>query len=140
MDARATKKFMFYYRTELGDRSPRYNIVVVVVVIVVVCTNACPGVVREILDLQNVFGKTYHYNTEHWRIPSKSAYNALRKKLDEFYLNEHDGETNLLIVYYGGHGFMDKEGRCMWSWCVIHAFIASSPYPCSHIDLDSHAF
>ena len=75
---------------------------------------------REILDLRHVFSKTYHYETEHWRIPSKSAFNALRKKLNGF-LNEYDHETNLLIVYYGGHGFMDKERRCMWSWCVVHA-------------------
>ena len=78
------------------------------------------GVIKEILELRDVFSKIYHYKAEHWQIPSKSAFNALRKKLNDF-LNDYDCETNLLIIYYGGHGFMDKERRCMWSWCVIHA-------------------
>ena len=88
-------------------------------------TNACPGVIMEIVELQQVFSKKYRYEAEHWRIPYKGAYNALRKKLNGF-LDVYDGETNLLIVYYGGHGFMDQECRCVWSWCVTHAFIASS--------------
>ena len=96
-----------------------YNILVVFVIFLV-CTNACAGVKEEILGLQHVFSKIYHYKAADWQIPSKSAFNALRRKLNDF-LNEYDGETNLLIVYYGGHGFMDKERRCMWSWCVIHA-------------------
>ena len=83
-------------------------------------TNAFPGVIKEIVELRHVFSKIYRYKAEHWQIPCKSAFNALRKKLNDF-LNEYDGETTLLIVYYGGHGFMDKERRCMWSWCVIHA-------------------
>ena len=78
------------------------------------------GVIKEILELRDVFSKIYRYKSEHWQIPSKSAFNVLRKKLNDF-LNDYDCETNLLIIYYGGHGFMDKERRCMWSWCVVHA-------------------
>ena len=83
----------------------------------------------QILGLRDVFSRTYHFKTEYWQRPSKSAYNALRRKLDDFFLNEHDDGTNLLIIYYGGHGPMDGERRCVWSWCVIHTLIASSPYP-----------
>ena len=96
-------------------------------VLLSVNTNACPGRTTEIVELQQVFSKKYHYEVEYWQIPCNSAYNALRKKLNGL-LNAYDGETNLLIVYYGGHGFMDQECRCVWSWCVIHAFIASSPH------------
>ena len=100
---------------------------------------------KEISDLRDVFSKTYHYRTEDWRIPSDMPYLALRNKINDFFINEHDADTNLWIVYYGGHGFMDKERRCVWSRCVIHAFIASSPYPALqrptiiHIDLNSQA-
>ena len=73
------------------------------------------GVRKEILELQDVFRHTYLYDVEEWRIPSSHSHKALRKRLNKF-LDDFERKESLLIVYYGGHGFMNDDRQCNWSW------------------------
>lgn len=73
------------------------------------------GVIQEVLELQDVFRQTYFYDAEVWRIPSDHSYKALRKRLNTF-LDDFEDKESLLIVYYGGHGYMNDDRQCIWSW------------------------
>ena len=71
------------------------------------------GVTSEINELKDVFNQRYNFKTEEWKIPSNRSHNKLGRRLLEFL--DHEGKENLLIVYYGGHGFMDDNRQCIWS-------------------------
>ena len=73
------------------------------------------GVIEEISDLQHVFQNLYHYSTEKFSIPSSRVHNALAKRLADS-LYQHEAKENLLIVHYGGHGHMNDDRQCIWSW------------------------
>ena len=73
------------------------------------------GVFEEISELDGAFTSVYGYATEQWRIPSTRSHNSLAKQLTEF-LERYESEDNLLIVYYGGHGRMNDNRQCVWSW------------------------
>lgn len=74
-------------------------------------------VIKEVLELQDVFRVNYGFEAEVWRIPSRKSHNSLAGKLLRF-VDDYDDKENLLIVYYGGHGGMDDDRRCIWSWYV----------------------
>lgn len=76
-----------------------------------------PGVVNEIGELYEVFRQIYHFEVEGWRIPSERSHNTLAAKLLGF-LDDYESQENLLIVYYGGHGSMNDDRQCVWSWYV----------------------
>ena len=72
------------------------------------------GVQSEISALHNVFQTQFHFEVEEWQIPSLNPTRALQKKLYDFQ-NDHQSETELLIVYYGGHAKSDsRRGRSIW--------------------------
>lgn len=75
------------------------------------------GVANEIAELKDVFQQIYHFNVDGWKIPSEKSHNSLAAKVLGF-LNDYDSTENLLIVYYGGHGFMNDDRQCVWSWYV----------------------
>ena len=75
------------------------------------------GVADEIGDLGDVFRHLYGFQTEEWRIPSKRSHNSLASKILGF-LDDYESKDNLLIVYYGGHGEMNDDRQCVWSWLV----------------------
>lgn len=75
------------------------------------------GVIAEVQELDDVLSQTYNFRTERWKIPSSSSHNALAFRLMEF-LRDYDNDEHLLIVYYGGHGHMNDDRQCVWSWCV----------------------
>ena len=75
------------------------------------------GVATEVSELQNVFSHVYRFSTRSWRIPSTGSHNRLAQEMIGF-ISDHDTDESLLIVYYGGHGGMDDERRCIWSWQV----------------------
>ncbi|KAL6715140.1 hypothetical protein ACLMJK_007403 [Lecanora helva] len=93
------------------DGRSRYNTVHVLLLSWQDDSKACT---KETLDLECVFRQSYGYNTELWVIPNEHSFNALRRKFNDL-LNEFDQEESLLIVYYSGHGFIDKDSRCVWS-------------------------
>jgi hypothetical protein len=76
------------------------------------------GVAREITKLKDVFERCYNFNTEEWNIPPHDSHIKLAGRLFEF-LNISNAEDKMLIVYYGGHGEMDNDRRCVWRWYVF---------------------
>ena len=73
------------------------------------------GVAKEIAELKDTFDKIYHYEVEHWKIPSNRSHNSLNRRLTNF-IDDYEGEDTLLILYYGGHGYMNDDRQCIWSW------------------------
>ncbi|KAL8815419.1 MAG: hypothetical protein Q9223_005443 [Gallowayella weberi] len=70
-------------------------------------------VVTEITELSTVFSQVYGYETDHYRIPSTQSHIALARKILESLLAS-DSSEKLLIVYYGGHGYMNDQRDCVW--------------------------
>ena len=73
------------------------------------------GVIREIMELQEVFRSQYHFETEEWKIPSHKSHNSLSSRILNF-VESYDDKNNLLIIYYGGHGGMNDDRHCIWHW------------------------
>ena len=72
------------------------------------------GIQSEISALHSVFEIQFHFDVEEWQIPSLNPTRALQKKLYGFQ-DDHQSETELLIVYYGGHAKSDsRRGRSIW--------------------------
>lgn len=67
----------------------------------------------EIERLRRVFDRQFHFDIEEWQIPSSNPTRALQYKLFELQ-HAHQSESELLIVYYGGHGAADRRGRSIW--------------------------
>ena len=72
------------------------------------------GVNLEVSALRKVFETRFHFDVEEWQIPSVNPTRALQRKLYDFQ-DAHQSETELLIVYYGGHAKADfRRGRSIW--------------------------
>jgi hypothetical protein len=72
--------------------------------------------VKDELDtLHDVFETLYGFNTEVWLIPSVASQIQLTSMTCNF-LQKFDAEGNLFIVYYGGHGTINKSRQNQW-WC-----------------------
>jgi len=78
------------------------------------------GVVNEIAELEDVFQQIYRFEVDVWRIPSERSHIAVAGKVLGF-LNDYESTDSLLIVYYGGHGSMNDDRQCVWSWYVHDA-------------------
>ncbi|KAI4200819.1 MAG: hypothetical protein LQ346_002300 [Caloplaca aetnensis] len=78
------------------------------------------GVISEVQELDDVFTQTYRFQTEQWRIPNGNSHNALAFRLMDF-LRNHASNDHLLAVYYGGHGSMNDDRQCIWSWYVQYS-------------------
>jgi hypothetical protein len=70
---------------------------------------------NEIDRLHDVFSTLYGFNTEIWLIPSAASQIQLTSVTCNF-LQKFDAEGNLFIVYYGGHGTINKSRQNQW-WC-----------------------
>lgn len=68
---------------------------------------------KEINDLQQLFEQNYFFNVERWSIPSCGSSNELEIKIFQFRLS-HADPSDLLIVYYGGHGHKNDANRSIW--------------------------
>ena len=68
------------------------------------------GVQFESSALRKVFETQFRFDVEEWQIPSLNSTRALQKKLYGFQ-DAHQSETELLIVYYGGHAKADSRRR-----------------------------
>lgn len=68
----------------------------------------------ELDRLRNVFDFQFNFTTEQWNIPSKNSTRALQAKLYDFQ-EAHQSESELLIVYYGGHGEASRRGKSIWA-------------------------
>ncbi|KAI4144665.1 MAG: hypothetical protein LQ340_006563 [Diploschistes diacapsis] len=76
------------------------------------------GTQQELDDLGDVFRGIYNYQTEQYLIPSLGSTNQLEYKLTDF-RRAYDSEANLLILYYGGHGGLERQpnrpSRSIWT-------------------------
>ena len=73
------------------------------------------GVDAEIDRLQHVLENHYSYPVETWTIPSKDSHNELGDRLRQF-TKSYAKENALLIVYYGGHGYLNASRQHVWLW------------------------
>lgn len=73
------------------------------------------GLISEINDLEDLFRHVYRYNTNQWRIPSTNSPIALARRILRS-IDEAGTSDTLLIVYYGGHGFINVDRKCVWRW------------------------
>ncbi|KAL8919466.1 MAG: hypothetical protein Q9208_006751 [Pyrenodesmia sp. 3 TL-2023] len=71
------------------------------------------GVQSEVNELDHVFENVFRYKTNRWRIPTSKSHNALVRRIMEA-LEEAEVGNSLLIVYYGGHGYMNEDRHCVW--------------------------
>ena len=76
------------------------------------------GVIKEIIELRDLFKDVYQYDVEEWVIPNEHAHNALRKRINRFLDEFDEREGNLLIVYYGGRKLSNSES------CTKNLFLA----------------
>ena len=72
------------------------------------------GTLKELKELRELFEKRFAYSTEIWPIPSFRPESALENKLGAV-KQLHGNEGCLIIVYYGGHGEMKRDGRSVWA-------------------------
>lgn len=73
------------------------------------------GTISEVTELRNVFSNIYNFQTEEWKIPSGKSHYSLTMKIGKF-ITDYEKADSLLIVYYGGHGAMNDNRQCVWSW------------------------
>ncbi len=71
----------------------------------------------ELEDLEKVF-QGYGFMTEQWLIPTKSSHLRLMSKaVDVVEQHQRDDEqTDLVIVYYAGHAYINNSRQSSWSW------------------------
>ncbi|PNP84784.1 hypothetical protein FNYG_01878 [Fusarium nygamai] len=68
----------------------------------------------ELNELQRVFHRLYGFTTDKFLIPTQNSHRKLNHKVLGF-VEEHENEDTLLIVYYGGHGIINKARQSTWS-------------------------
>lgn len=71
------------------------------------------GTNTELSDMNALFQNDFQYSSEVWKIPAKWSEQALEQKLSDV-KRDFGNEKRLLIVYYGGHGRFDSNGRSIW--------------------------
>jgi hypothetical protein len=74
----------------------------------------------ELDRLRDVFDFQFKFATEQWSISSTNPTRALQAKLYDFQ-EAHQSESELLIVYYGGHGEVSRSGKSVWT-AYVHFF------------------
>ncbi|KAH7004659.1 hypothetical protein EDB82DRAFT_56746 [Fusarium venenatum] len=67
----------------------------------------------EVNELRRVFN-LYNFTTTKFRIPTSNSHRKLNQKVLSF-VEEHENEDTLLIIYYGGHGVINKARQSTWS-------------------------
>ena len=70
---------------------------------------------KELRDLEETFREDYHYNTDIYLLPSDDSTTKLEYKLNDF-RRAYDNGTNRLMLYYGGHGFLEHKhpNKSIW--------------------------
>ncbi|CAF3502709.1 unnamed protein product [Fusarium graminearum] len=67
----------------------------------------------ELNELRRVFN-LYGFTTTKFRIPTSNSHRKLNQKVLSF-VEEHENEDALLVIYYGGHGIINKARQSTWS-------------------------
>ncbi|KAL8696952.1 MAG: hypothetical protein Q9224_002534 [Gallowayella concinna] len=66
----------------------------------------------EVDHLRTLFAEKFKYETYYFQIPSSRWRTALQKEIADL-LHQFDFSDCLFIVYYGGHGELDKETQSL---------------------------
>ncbi|RGP80476.1 hypothetical protein FLONG3_1404 [Fusarium longipes] len=66
----------------------------------------------ELNELKRVFD-LYGFITDRFLIPTSNSHRKLNQKVLSF-VEEHEHEDTLLIIYYGGHGSINKARQSTW--------------------------
>jgi Caspase domain len=69
----------------------------------------------ELEELRDVFRDSYGFSTYTWLIPTQNSHLKLMSKALRF-VEDCEDQDSLLIVYYGGHGVINKARQSTWSW------------------------
>jgi len=69
----------------------------------------------EISQLVHVFRDIYRFNVDEWKIPNQSSHWAVNHKIMEFVHPAPDDKEHLKIVYYAGHGKLNKMRLLEWT-------------------------
>ena len=72
--------------------------------------NSGPSFEREIDALYETFSQLYGYAVEIFAIPSSQALNSVMRKMMDWADQHGSSDSNLLIVYYIGHGGHSGSG------------------------------
>lgn len=91
------------------------------------------GTEQEITQLQAIFEDAYRFSTVHFKIPSSGEPEFDVEEVLSKTKSQHCRNDNgLLIIYYGGHGEIDKMTQhSIWkAWKIqpLHASAPSSPW------------
>jgi hypothetical protein len=68
----------------------------------------------ELEDLSRAF-QSYGFDTETWLIPTESPLRKVMSKVITF-IDEHESNDTLFILYYGGHAMINHARQSTWSW------------------------
>ena len=58
--------------------------------------------------LEKIFGHKFNFETRSFQIPSTKSDTGVLRAVTEF-IDEYNSPDNLMIVYYGGHGYKGTE-------------------------------
>jgi hypothetical protein len=72
------------------------------------------GVVKEIDELYDIFRALYGFQVEEFKIPPRESDDAVHQVLNTF-VKGHQSSRTLLLVYYGGHGFLNQSRLLVWA-------------------------
>ena len=72
------------------------------------------GIQGEIDALEDVFVSDYGFQTEIFLIPSENSHRKLQKKIFHFADDDVHNKSDLLLVYYGGHGNYNHLNQSVW--------------------------
>ncbi|KAL2075018.1 hypothetical protein VTL71DRAFT_8798 [Oculimacula yallundae] len=76
----------------------------------------------ELVRLQTVFEKSYHFETDLYPMPSQNPESSLLTKIEEIKEKVEDEET-LVILYYGGHGAMRGKKEASFEWHCLGDYL-----------------
>ena len=65
---------------------------------------------RQVDVLREIFANSFHFETDYFEIPSEKWQTALQLKVADF-IHQYDSPDCMVIIYYGGHGYIGKETR-----------------------------
>ena len=69
---------------------------------------ALPLICLQVNRLEGIFQDRFKFETRNFQIPSLKSDTGLLRAVSDF-IDEYNSPDNLIIVYYGGHGYTGLE-------------------------------
>ncbi|KAL9591887.1 MAG: hypothetical protein Q9179_007273 [Wetmoreana sp. 5 TL-2023] len=76
--------------------------------------------------LRNLFENRFHYETKSYEIPKTRWQTGLQKEIADLYY-DYDSPDNLVILYYGGHGYVGGETESLKLAAKVEADASGDP-------------